>query len=100
VAHRIEFTREARRHFAQLDARRRATLRDALLRRLVDEPTLETRHRKRLRPNALATWRLRAGELRVYYDVDDDVAAVVVIKAIGIKVRNRLVIGSEEIDLS
>jgi mRNA-degrading endonuclease RelE of RelBE toxin-antitoxin system len=100
VAHRIEFTRQARKQFALLDARRRATLRDTLLRQLVDEPTVETRHRKRLRPTALATWRLRAGELRVYYDVVDDVPPVVVIKAIGIKVRDRVVIGGEEIDLS
>jgi len=100
VAHRIELTREARTHFARLNARRRAMLRDTLLRQLVDEPTVETRHRKRLRPNALATWRLRAGELRVYYDVVDAVPAVVVIKAIGIKMRDRVVIGGEEIDLS
>jgi mRNA-degrading endonuclease RelE of RelBE toxin-antitoxin system len=100
VAHRIELTREARRHFAQLDARRRATLRDTLLRQLVDEPTVETKRRKRLRPNSLATWRLRIGEIRVYYDVLGDEPPVVVIKAIGIKVRNRVVIGGEEIDLS
>jgi len=100
VAHRIEFTREAKKHFALLDARRRATLRDALLRQLAAEPTVETRNRKRLRPTALATWRLRVRELRVYYDVVEDVPPVVVIRAIGIKVRDRVVIGGEEIDLS
>jgi mRNA-degrading endonuclease RelE of RelBE toxin-antitoxin system len=99
VVHRIEFTREARRHFAQLDAHRQAALRDSLLRQLAHEPAVETRHRRRLRPNALATWRLRAGELRVYYDVAVALP-VVVIKAIGIKRRNRVVIGGEEIDLS
>jgi len=36
----------------------------------------------------------------VYYDVTGDVPPVVVIKAIGIKVRHRVVIGGEEIDLS
>jgi hypothetical protein len=36
----------------------------------------------------------------VYYDVVDDAPPVVVIKAIGIKVRDRVVIGGEEIDLS
>ncbi len=100
MAHRIEFTRQASKHFALLDARRRATLRDTLLRQLVHEPTVETRNRKRLRPTALATWRPRAAELRVYYDVVDGVPPVVVIKAIGIKVRDRVVIGGEEIDLS
>ena len=75
-------------------------LRDALLRQLADEPTAETRNRRQLRPTALATWRLRVGDVRVYYDVVDDEPPVVVVKAIGIKVRDRVVIGSEEIDLS
>ena len=50
-------------------------------------------------PRNLPTWRLRVGELRVYYDITD-VPPVVVIKAIGIKERSRLVIGGEEIELS
>jgi len=100
VLHRIEFTQAAVRHFAKLDARQRARVRDAIVRQLVYEPGVETRRRKRLRPNTLATWRLRVGELRVYYDVTDDVPPVVVIKAIGIKERSRVVIGGEEIDLS
>jgi mRNA-degrading endonuclease RelE of RelBE toxin-antitoxin system len=100
VTHRIEFTRPAIEHFARLDARRRSRIRDALLSQLVHEPGVETRKRKRLRPNALAKWRLRVGDLRVYYDLTDDTPPVSVIKAIGIKERHRVVIGSEEIDLS
>jgi len=36
----------------------------------------------------------------VYHDAVDDVPALVVIRAIGIDVRNRVVIGKEETDLS
>lgn len=58
-------------------------------------PTIETRNRKRLRPNQLAEWELRIGNLRVFYDVDGD-AAVVSIVACGVKQRDRLVIRDKE----
>jgi len=100
VAYRIEFTPEARKHFRALNASRRVRLRDHLLVQLTHEPAIETKHRKRLRPNWLATFRLRVGDFRVYYDVIDGRDAVVLVKAIGIKVRERVLIGGEAIDLS
>ncbi len=50
-------------------------------------------------PNPLASWELRIGKLRVYYDVEEWTEDVVYIIAIGIKKRNRLWIGGEEVDL-
>ena len=100
MAYRILFTKEARTHFAGLEAHERARLRDRLLTQLSHEPAVETRHRKRLRPNWLATYRLRVGDLRVYYEVVEGREAAVVVKAIGRKLRERIVIGGEEIDLS
>lgn len=100
AAYRIEFSPEARKHFAALDAHQQATLRDQMLVQLSHEPGVETRQRRRLRPNWLAAYRLRVGELRVYYDLIEVRDAVVLVKAIGIKVRERVVIGGEEIDLS
>jgi hypothetical protein len=52
-----------------------------------------------MRPNPLAPWELRIGELRVYYDVEDEPAKVVYIRAIGIKTRNTVRIGKEVITL-
>jgi mRNA-degrading endonuclease RelE of RelBE toxin-antitoxin system len=100
VSYRIVLTREARAHFEALDAAQRATLRDQLLVQLSQEPARETRRRKRLRPNSLATWRLRVGDLRVYYEIIEGREATVLLKAIGLKVRERVLIGGEEIDLS
>jgi mRNA-degrading endonuclease RelE of RelBE toxin-antitoxin system len=40
------------------------------------EPTIETRNRKRMRPNSVAAWELRIGDFRVLYDVDDHVYVV------------------------
>jgi hypothetical protein len=55
-----------------LSARERATIPDALGRRLAYEPTVETGNRKRLRPNPLAPWELRIGYLPVYFDVEEE----------------------------
>ena len=60
---------------------------------------LETRNRKPLRPNPLASWELRIGDLRVYYDVEEDPEQQVNIVAIGMKRRNRVSIGGELYDI-
>ncbi len=48
-----------------------------------------------MRPNRLALWELRIGNLRVYYDIEDDPEPIVYIRAIGIKERNYVRIGKE-----
>ncbi|WP_316430123.1 addiction module toxin RelE [Leptolyngbya sp. NK1-12] len=62
------------------------------------EPTVSTRNRKEMRPNPLAVWELRIGNLRVYYDVDEQ-ESVVDIRAIGIKEGNQVRIGGEIVEL-
>jgi len=52
-----------------------------------------------MRPNPLASWELRIGKLRVYYDIEEESEKVVYIIAIGVKERNRVCIGGEEVDL-
>jgi mRNA-degrading endonuclease RelE of RelBE toxin-antitoxin system len=73
----IEFTVEAEAHLDALTARDGKTVLDSLESRLGWQPTLETRNRKRLRPNPLAPWELRLGHLRVYFDVETEPARVV-----------------------
>jgi mRNA-degrading endonuclease RelE of RelBE toxin-antitoxin system len=51
-----------------------------------------------MKPNPLATWELRLGDLRVFYDLDDDEQAVIVV-AVGMKIGNRVQVGGEEIQL-
>jgi hypothetical protein len=77
----------------------------ALIRTTIDEqlkhsPGVVTRNRKQLDAPAPfdATWELRFGadnRLRVLYEIDE-VARTVNILAIGVKDRNRLMIGTEE----
>lgn len=51
-----------------------------------------------MRSNFIATWELRVGDLRVYYDVDV-VERSVYLRAVGVKLGGRLFIGGEEIEL-
>jgi mRNA-degrading endonuclease RelE of RelBE toxin-antitoxin system len=62
---------------------------------LTNQPDVETRNRKRLRPDHLTEWELRIGELRVFYDVDLD-GSLVRIAAIGHKKRNKLFFRGKE----
>ncbi len=66
---------------------------------LTHQPTVETRHRKPLRPNTLAGFRLRIRDLRVHYDVVEGPDPLALVQAIGVKVRNRVFVGGEEIEL-
>jgi mRNA-degrading endonuclease RelE of RelBE toxin-antitoxin system len=97
--YRIEYSPPSKTHLAALDARERTTVLDKVDIQLVHEPTTVTRNRKPLQANALARFELRIGHLRVYYEVDES-KRVVEIRAIGIKDRNRVLIGGEEVDLS
>ncbi len=70
----------------------------AVLEQLQYQPTTVTKHRKKLRPNKLANWELRAGDYRVFYDVLEAERTVEVV-AIGRKDHNQVRIGGQEIQL-
>jgi len=82
-----------------LTARQRTTVLDSVDEQLTYEPLVETRNRKPMRPNPLAPWELRIGNMRAYYDVEEEPEPVVYIRAVGIKDRNRVRIGKEVIEL-
>ena len=60
---------------------------DGIDQQLRHQPTVETRKRKRLRPNAVAAWELRISDFRVLYNVDEQVS-IVEIQRIGEKRGN------------
>lgn len=95
----IEFAESVEDHFRALTARERATVLAAIERQLPHEPLKETRNRKPLRPNPIAPWELRVGQLRVFYEVVEADNAVVKILAVGRKRRQVLTIGGQEIQL-
>lgn len=91
----IEFTSDAER---DLDWLRKFEQKEIVLEirnQLGFQPAVETRNRKRLRPNDLAEWELRIREFRAFYDVDEP-GRTVRIQAIGRKVGSRLFLHGEE----
>jgi mRNA-degrading endonuclease RelE of RelBE toxin-antitoxin system len=99
MAYQIAFAESVKSHFRSLTAGERTTILDAIERNLVNEPLVETRNRKPLRPNPVAPWELRIGRLRVFYDVSVGPPSVVRVLAVGVKDRNILRIGGAEIQL-
>ena len=98
MAYRIEYLPIIKDHFRVLTARQRSTVFDSVDEQLTYEPTVITRNRFLMRPNSLASWELRIGELRVYYDVEEDPEQVVYILAVGVKEGNLVRIGTEVIE--
>lgn len=90
---RITITEDADRQFRSLPVRQQRILEAAILSRLADQPTTPTKAIKRLISNPLAEFELRAGELRVLYNVEGD---EVVILIVGRKVGNQLKVEGEE----
>ena len=99
MPYRIEYAPDAQDHLRGLAARQRAIVLDTVDEQLKHQPMAETRNRKPMRPNSLAPWELRIGDLRVYYDSEDEPEPVVYIRAVGIKEHNRVRIGGEVIEL-
>jgi mRNA-degrading endonuclease RelE of RelBE toxin-antitoxin system len=99
LSYDIAYSPDAQDHLLALTARQQRIVLDAVERHLVHQPQVETRNRKPMRSNPLAPWELRIGTLRVYYDVEEEPDHVVLVRAVGVKERNRVRIGREVFDL-
>jgi mRNA-degrading endonuclease RelE of RelBE toxin-antitoxin system len=71
---------------------------DAIETQLPHQADQETRNRKRLRPNDLASWEMRVGDFRVFYNIDTGNNSVDIV-AVGEKRGNTLFIRGEEYSL-
>jgi len=99
VAYVIEYSPEAENHMRWLTMRQQIIVLDTVDRQLLHQPNMETRNRKPMRPNPVAPWELRIGNLRVYYEAKDKPEPTVTILAIEIKERDLVRIGGERIKL-
>jgi hypothetical protein len=96
----LSFAPEALEHLDGIESKYHGALRRTIHAQLIHTPTKQTRNRKPLdQPAPLGTsWELRCGpgnRFRVFYDVEAAGHAVQIL-AIGVKDRNRLLIGGEE----
>jgi hypothetical protein len=96
----LVYAEEVKHHLRAIETKYHSLIQSELEGQLRFEPEVETRNRKPLkRPIAFgADWELRLGpdnRFRVFYQVNADSREVRVL-AIGVKDRNRLLIGGEE----
>ncbi len=96
----LTFAPEAIEHLDRIEFKYHGLLRRAIKEHLTYTPNEETRNRKPMEAPAPfdASWELRCGpnnRFRVLYDVDSTTLQVWIL-AIGVKDRNRLLIGKEE----
>ena len=99
MAFAIIYSPEAVDHLRSLPKSSQVLVVDEVDEQLVHQPTLPTRKRKLLRPNPIAPWELRVGDIRVFYEVQEEPEPQVIVKAVGIKRHNDLWIGEEKIEL-
>jgi hypothetical protein len=97
----LRFAHEVITHLGAIEGKYHRPIEKTITEQLTIEPETETRNRKRLEQPAPyeATWELRFGpnnRFRVFYEVAENDIWVL---AIGIKERNRLLIGGEEFEL-
>ena len=91
----ITITEEAEKQFKFLSVREQRNLQSAIQARLRDRPMQLSRAVKKLRANSLAQFELRAGDLRVLYNVEPERNEVVLL-VVGKKVGNTLIVSNEE----
>ena len=94
----VKFTSSALDDIAPFKRRERKTILDGIDKQLVYEPHVETRNRKRLRPNRTSEWEVRIGKYRVFYDVRQS-ERIVEVTVIGEKRGNMVVVRGEEYEL-
>jgi mRNA-degrading endonuclease RelE of RelBE toxin-antitoxin system len=99
LPYRIEYSPDAVDQLRSLAVRDQRTVTDTIDEQLAHQPLAETRNRKPMRPNPVAPWELRIGRIRVYYEVKDEPDSVVTVLAVGVKQRNVVRFGSEEVTL-
>lgn len=98
----LNFAPEAVEHLDNIDLKYHRLIQGVIVEQLSSMPEKESRNRKPLQQPAPfgAAWELRCGpqnRFRVFYEVDSAERKVWVL-AIGLKDRNRLLIGGEEFE--
>ena len=99
----VTYDPEVRNHLRSVERKHHSLIRETIQEQLTFEPEAETRNRKPLQQPAAfgATWELRFGpanQFRVLYAVDLERQEVQIL-AIGVKDRDRLMVGGEEVEL-
>jgi hypothetical protein len=96
------YAEEVKHHLREIESKYHSLIQSEIENQLLYQPDVEIRNRKPLqRPVAWgAEWELRLGpdnRFRVFYEVNSDPREVRIL-AVGVKVRDRLLIGGREVE--
>ncbi|HVT57062.1 MAG TPA: type II toxin-antitoxin system RelE/ParE family toxin [Thermoanaerobaculia bacterium] len=94
----VDLTDEARSDLLYYAVLERKTIIAEIRAQLSHQPLAATKNRKPLRANPIASWELRIGRFRVFYEVDASSRTVRII-AVGAKERSLLFIRGREVRL-
>ena len=97
MKYRIELTDDAKEDLRWFRVNERKIILEGIKENLSYEPLVETRNRKELRDNPLASWELRIRDYRVFYDVEQE--DMVKVGVIGHKEHNLLYVRGKEVEL-
>ena len=102
-AFELVYAPQVKQHLKAIERENYGLIRQEIETQLRFEPDVETRNRKPLKRAIAfeAEWEIRFGpsnRFRLFYEVDRDTGSVHIL-AIGVKVRDRLYIGGEEVEL-
>ena len=96
--YQIEITYDATIDMTFFEVYERKIIIAGIKEQLTYEPLKETKNRKKLRDNPVATWELRINNYRVFYEVNNNVVTVTVV-SIGMKKHNILYIRNKEVKI-
>ena len=95
MQYRVTITREAKAQLLSFAVREQRLIGDGIAARLLHQPATASMAVKPLRPNSLAGYELRLGDLRVLYSVDEEDAEVIIV-AVGRKAGSKLIVEGQE----
>lgn len=98
----LVYADDVKQHLKAIDTKYHSLIKSEIETQLLHEPDVETKNRKPLKRSmeSGAEWEIRFGpdnRFRVFYSIDADDREVQVL-AVGVKERNRLLIGGEEVE--
>ena len=97
-AYEINFTESAFEDLEWLRKLDQAAVLAAVQRLLSHQPDVEARNRKRLYEHPLASWEIRAGRFRVFYNLPE-AGRIVEIRAVGWKDRELLYVRGKQVKI-
>ena len=98
MKYKIDISEEAKKDLWFFKAYERKIILSSIKEQLSREPLKETRNRKELRYNPIASWELRSGKYRTFYKVQNDIVTVIVV-SVGMKEHNKLYIRGKEVKI-